>query len=78
MISAISVSEIGLFSLCDRLGRGEMTFAEKANVQSTIEEFLQTCKKKVHSPAERQRIDEVLAIIKETKDKLLTANNALS
>jgi putative nucleotidyltransferase with HDIG domain len=44
MISEVSIEEIALFSLCDRLGRGNMTDEKAREVQKDIKYFIQKCK----------------------------------
>ena len=47
MSEETSIDEIALLSLCDRLGRGEMTEEKEREEQRNIEIFLEKCKKYV-------------------------------
>lgn len=45
MISEVSIDEMALLSLCDRLGRGEMTEDKIKDEKENIEIFIKKCKK---------------------------------
>lgn len=43
MASEVSIDEVALFGLCDRLGRGDMTFDKKQEEERNIRTFLEKC-----------------------------------
>lgn len=43
MAAEVSIDEIALLGLCDRLGRGEMTLAKKLEEEKGIKNFLEKC-----------------------------------
>ncbi|HVJ49986.1 HDIG domain-containing metalloprotein [Desulfitobacterium sp.] len=43
MVAEVSIDEIALLGLCDRLGRGEMTFDKKQEEERSIKTFLEKC-----------------------------------
>lgn len=45
MASEVSIEEVALLGLCDRLGRGNMTTAKKLQEEKSIVAFLQKCNK---------------------------------
>ena len=45
MSSEVSIDEIALLGLCDRLGRGQMTIDKKLQEQKSIMSFLEKCHK---------------------------------
>lgn len=45
MTSEVSIDEVALLGLCDRLGRGDMTKAKKLEVEKSIVTFLEKCHK---------------------------------
>ncbi|HEY8911199.1 MAG TPA: HDIG domain-containing metalloprotein [Desulfosporosinus sp.] len=45
MASEVSIDEIALLGLCDRLGRGDMTIDKKQEEEKSIKTFLGKCKK---------------------------------
>lgn len=47
MSSEISVDEIALLGLCDRLGRGQMTLDKKQEEEKSIKLFVEKCKNHV-------------------------------
>lgn len=46
MADEVSIDEITLLGLCDRLGRGEMTMDKKLEEEEGIKTFLEKCNKK--------------------------------
>lgn len=44
MVSEVSIDEIALLSLCDRLGRGEMNLEKVKEEEENIRMFIQKCK----------------------------------
>ncbi|MCY6485214.1 HDIG domain-containing protein [Clostridium aestuarii] len=57
MVKEVSVSEVALLSLCDRLGRGNMTMDKYVEEQNNIKEFLHKCEEYV-SRNNREYVDE--------------------
>lgn len=49
MLSQVSLEEIGLLTLCDRLGRGEMTEKKVKEEMDSIERFKNKCKDYAHT-----------------------------
>jgi len=45
MVSEVSIDEVALLGLCDRLGRGDMTIDKKQEVEKSIMAFLGKCNK---------------------------------
>lgn len=45
MASEVSIDEVALLGLCDRLGRGDMTLDKKQDEQRSIVTFLEKCTK---------------------------------
>lgn len=45
MVSEVSIDEVALLGLCDRLGRGNMTMDKKIEVEKSIITFLEKCNK---------------------------------
>ncbi len=45
MAAEVSIDEVALFGLCDRLGRGNMTFDKKQEEERSIKIFLESCTK---------------------------------
>ena len=43
MASEVSIDEIALLGLCDRLGRGNMTLDKKQEEEKSIKKFLEKC-----------------------------------
>ena len=43
MASEVSIDEVALLGLCDRLGRGDMTLDKKQKEESSIKTFLEKC-----------------------------------
>lgn len=50
MIKEVSIKEIGLFSLCDRLGRGNITPEKVKEIHENIEYFTRKCEKYMAVP----------------------------
>ncbi len=48
MTSEVSIDEIALLGLCDRLGRGDMTVDKKQEELRSIETFLEKCSKYIN------------------------------
>lgn len=48
MTAEVSVDEIALLGLCDRLGRGELTLEKKQEEENTIKNFLEKCTQYLH------------------------------
>ena len=48
MTAEVSVDEIALLGLCDRLGRGELTLEKKQEEEKTIKTFLEKCTQYQH------------------------------
>lgn len=48
MASEVSIDEVALLGLCDRLGRGNMTIDKKLGEEKSIITFLEKCNKYLH------------------------------
>ena len=59
MIKEVSVSELGLFSLCDRLGRAPMSRVRQEEEYRDILSFFEKCLPKVKDSYEQKRINEL-------------------
>lgn len=55
----ISISEVGLFSLCDRLGRGNLTNEKIKKEIEFIIQFLNICYREINDIAEKNRINNL-------------------
>ncbi|MFP4697897.1 MAG: HDIG domain-containing metalloprotein [Eubacteriales bacterium] len=64
MIKEINPAEIGLFSICDRLGRGKMSSNKIEEQMKSVTIFLHECKKHMKED-DLLRIEKVEAIIKD-------------
>ncbi|TCT14331.1 putative nucleotidyltransferase with HDIG domain [Natranaerovirga pectinivora] len=61
MIGEVKASEIGLFSICDRLGRGKLTSAKIEEQMKAVITFLDKAKK---YSQEDEKIEQIIEIIK--------------
>jgi uncharacterized domain HDIG len=50
MAPEVSIDEVALLGLCDRLGRGNMTIDKKLQEEKSIVVFLEKCKSYLHMP----------------------------
>lgn len=65
MLSDVSASEIGLFSLCDRLGRGKLTQDKIKEEHAHIIDFLEKCYQKENVPIKKRHIYEMMKTLSE-------------
>jgi putative nucleotidyltransferase with HDIG domain len=63
LIRDIQPSEVGLFSYCDRLGRGPITKENKSEVNLTLAKFIKKCSKQIKDTKELKRINTLLETI---------------
>lgn len=63
MLLEVSAAELGLFSLCDRLGRLPMPMKKQEEEYQQILFFLDTCKKNTQNKGEKSHIDEISVFI---------------
>lgn len=72
MLLEVHPAEIGLFSICDRLGRGKLSTEKIDKEMTAIINFLDICRRYVEE-SRHQRIDEIKALIQslnfDKKDK---------
>jgi putative nucleotidyltransferase with HDIG domain len=68
MIQEIHPAEIGLFSICDRLGRGKLTTKKIEEQMESVINFLNSCKE-VTEESKHERIEVVKELIKNFKIK---------
>lgn len=61
MIIETSVSEIGLLSLCDRLGRNNLSKENKEKEIEFIIQFLKKCYSKIIDPIEKDKINYLIS-----------------
>jgi tRNA nucleotidyltransferase (CCA-adding enzyme) len=60
MASEVSISEIALLGLCDRLGRGNMTPEKKVEEEKSILSFLEKCTDYLNLSNQREVVTETL------------------
>ncbi|PKM95655.1 MAG: hypothetical protein CVU84_02300 [Firmicutes bacterium HGW-Firmicutes-1] len=65
MMSEVSCAEIGLFNLCDRLGRSELSDENKDNELANVVNFLTTCYKLTNDIDEKSNILKIIYHISE-------------
>ncbi|TCK92399.1 putative nucleotidyltransferase with HDIG domain [Natranaerovirga hydrolytica] len=66
MLQEVEASEIGLFSLCDRLGRGDTPTSKQEEQKKAVIKFLETSKQ--YAPSyEVEKINQVIDVIKTFK-----------
>lgn len=44
MAAEVSIDEIALLGLCDRLGRGEMTIGKRQEEERSVKTFIEKCR----------------------------------
>lgn len=65
MIKDVSVSEVGLFSLCDRLGRGEISREKEMEETLVVMKFLTKCFEIVEAEEESKKIEKLMDYLSE-------------
>lgn len=57
MVSEVSIDEVALLGLCDRLGRGKMTIDKRLDEEKSVLAFLEKCQKYLNSKKSAQLVN---------------------